>query len=345
MDNWKILIERAAREHRLTEAECTALLAEPACEETLAAAADKVRQEYVGDGVHLRALIEFSNFCRRSCCYCGLRREHRALPRRRMTQQEILQIARQASAAGYETVVLQSGEDAYFTAERLASLVREIKQLGVAVTLSVGERPYEDYALWREAGADRYLLRLETADEALYSRFNPGMSWSERVRCLKDLRSLGYEVGTGSLIGLPGQTPESLARDLLFYQALDADMLGLGPLIPNPATPLGEAAPGDLSLTRRLVALARLLLPEANIPATTAVATSREDGRKLFLSSGANVIMPSFTAGSLRQDYALYPGKARVDGRAADARATLALSLRAMGRTIARGQGSRRRRS
>lgn len=343
MKDWKALIERAEQDHRLTEAECTLLLAEPACEEALAAAADRVRHAYVGDAVQLRALIEFSNFCRQNCCYCGLRREHTALPRQRMTAGEILQLAQQAAGAGYQTVVLQSGEDACFTAERLADVVREIKKLGVAVTLSVGERPPEDYALWRQAGADRYLLRLETTDKALYERYDPGMDWEARVDCLKVLGALGYEVGTGSLIGLPGQTPASLAQDLLFYQAMDVDMLGLGPLIPNPATPLGSAAPGDLSLTRRMVALARLLLPEANIPATTAVATSRQGGRELFLRSGANVIMPGFTAGNLRRDYALYPGKAGVDGTAADARAGLAERLRAMGRTIGEGHGSRMR--
>ncbi|MBQ1620912.1 MAG: [Selenomonas sp.] len=264
------LIDRAARTHRLTEEEITRLLAAPEAEEALARAADAVRRRYVGDGVHLRGLIEFSNICRQDCCYCGLRRDNARIERYRLDADAIVALARKAKGYGYQTVVLQSGEDAWFTAERLAAIVRRIKALDLAVTLSVGERSRETYALWLAAGADRYLLRIETTDAALYERYDPGMSHASRLRCLRDLRALGYEVGTGSLIGLPGQDARSLARDILFYQAIDADMVGIGPLIPNGDTPLGGAAPGDFHLTRRMVSLLRLLLPEANIPATTA---------------------------------------------------------------------------
>ena len=247
------LVDKAVRLHRLTENELVRLLADEAMTETLAAAADQVRHDYVGDGVHLRGLIEFSNICRQNCMYCGLRRDNSRTERYRLTADEIVGLARKAKGYGYHTVVLQSGEDMHFTAARMAEIIRRIKELDLAVTLSLGERPREDYAAWREAGADRYLLRIETTDQALYEKLDPGMSWANRDRCLHDLKDLGYEVGTGTLVGLPGQTLAMLARDILYYQAMDADMLGIGPLIPNQETPLGEAKPGDFNLTRRMV--------------------------------------------------------------------------------------------
>lgn len=340
----RAFVREAEKNHRLSEQACAALLASADIEEELAEAADRVRSAAVGEAVHLRGLIEFSNICRRNCCYCGLRKDNPQLPRFRLSEEEILRLAAGAAEMGYRTVVLQSGEDPYFTAERLSRIVRGLKALDVAVTLSVGERPYEDYAAWREAGADRYLLRIETTDADLYERLDPGMRYAERVRCLRDLRALGYEVGTGSLIGLPGQTAESLARDILFFRELDADMLGLGPLIPNPATPLGQAAPGDLHLTRRMVSLCRLLLPEANIPATTAVETMQPGARELFLRSGANVVMPSVTEGRARRDYALYPGKACADDAPGHCRTCMSARIRRLGRTVGEGYGGRERR-
>lgn len=336
------IIERAARTHRLTEEEITRLLAAPEAEEALARAADAVRRRYVGDGVHLRGLIEFSNICRQDCCYCGLRRENARVERYRLDADAIVALARKAKGYGYQTVVLQSGEDAHFTAERLAAIVRRIKALDLAVTLSVGERSRKTYALWRAAGADRYLLRIETTDAALYERYDPGMSHESRLRCLRDLRALGYEVGTGSLIGLPGQDARSLARDILFYQEIDADMVGIGPLIPNGDTPLGGAAPGDFHLTRRMVSLLRLLLPEANIPATTAMETLVPRGRELILTSGANVVMPNVTEGDYRRKYALYPGKICVADTPADCRACMGGRIRALGRYVAADKGYRR---
>jgi len=337
------LISRAATTHHLTLAGLTQLLEDASSEELLCRAADEVRQQYVGDGVHLRGLIEFSNICRQDCMYCGLRRDNGKIERYRLTEDDIVRLAEKAKGYGYRTVVLQSGEDAYFTAERLASIVRRIHAMDLAVTLSVGERPREDYALWRAAGADRYLLRIETTDAALYESLDPGMRYENRVRCLRDLRDLGYEVGTGSLVGLPGQTPEMLARDILFFQDIDADMIGIGPLIPNGDTPLGTAAPGDFHLTRRMVALLRLLLPEANIPATTAMETMVPRGRELILASGANVVMPNVTEGDYRRKYALYPGKICVADTPADCRACMGGRIAAMGRYVATDKGFRRR--
>ena len=335
-------VKRAEASHVLTPEEITALLGAPEVEECLAAAADRVRHAFVGDGVHLRGLIEFSNICRQNCMYCGLRRENGKVERYRLDADTIVELAHKAKGYGYQTVVLQSGEDLYFTAERLAAIVRRLKELDLAVTLSVGERSYEEYALWRTAGADRYLLRIETTDEAVYERWDPGMDYANRVRCLRDLRALGYEVGTGTLVGLPGQSLASIAEDILFYQQLDADMVGIGLLIPNPDTPLGTAVPGDFHLTRRMVALLRLLLPEANIPATTAMETMVPHGRELILASGANVVMPNVTEGDTRSNYALYPGKVCVADTPAACRSCMSGRILAMERFVAKDKGFRR---
>ncbi|MBO4853377.1 MAG: [FeFe] hydrogenase H-cluster radical SAM maturase HydE [Schwartzia sp.] len=344
MDNARrALIEKAERTHRLSEEELASLLADDAVAEEMAAAADRVRRAFVGDEVHLRGLIEFSSYCRQNCMYCGLRRDNEKAQRYRLAPEEIVALAKKAKAAGYPTVVMQSGEDAWFTAERLAAIVREVKALGLTVTLSVGERTRDEYRVLREAGADRFLLRIETTDRALYERLDPDMSYENRVRCLADLKGLGYEVGTGCLVGLPGQTVESLARDILFFQSIDADMVGIGPLVPNGDTPLGDAPPGDMRLVRRVVAAIRLLLPEANIPATTAMETLLPGARELMLRSGANVMMPNVTEGEARQKYALYPGKACVADTPAHCRACMEGRIRAMGRTVGQGAGGRRR--
>ena len=336
------LIVRAERTHALACEEIVELLADRAGEEALAAAADRVRHSYVGDGVHLRGLIEFSNICRRNCCYCGLRRENEAIERYRLSPAEIVELARKARGYGYRTVVLQSGEDMYFTAAVLSDIVRQIKGLGLVITLSVGERSYEEYKAFREAGADRYLLRIETTNRELYEAMDPGMQLAQRMRCTQDLRALGYEVGTGTLVGLPGQTLTMIARDILWYQSIDADMLGVGPLIPNADTPLGQAAPGDWNLTRRLVSLLRLLLPEANIPATTAMETLRPGGREIILRSGANVVMPNVTEGDYRRKYALYPGKICVADTPAHCRSCMGGRIQTLGRFVSSDAGSRR---
>ncbi|MCR5030378.1 MAG: [FeFe] hydrogenase H-cluster radical SAM maturase HydE [Selenomonadaceae bacterium] len=342
-DTQRTLIEKAERAHRLSEEELASLLADDAAEEAMAAAADRVRRAFVGDEVHLRGLIEFSSYCRQNCMYCGLRRDNEKAQRYRLTPEEIVALAEKAKAAGYPTVVMQSGEDAWFTAERLAAIVREVKALGLTVTLSVGERTREEYRALREAGADRFLLRIETTDQALYERLDPGMSYENRVRCLADLKSLGYEVGTGCLVGLPGQSVASLARDVLFFQSIDADMVGIGPLVPNGDTPLGDVPAGDMRLVRRVAAAIRLLLPEANIPATTAMETLLPGARELMLRSGANVMMPNVTEGEARQKYALYPGKACVADTPAHCRACMEGRIQAMGRTVGQGAGGRRR--
>lgn len=338
------LLAKAERTHCLTESELVQLLTDPAAAGPLYAAADRVRREYIGDQVELRGLIEFSNICRQNCLYCGLRRDNREVPRYRLEAPMILEFGRRAAELGYKTLVMQSGEDEFFTPERLGPVLAELKKLGVALTLSIGEKSREEYAALRAAGADRYLLRIETTDKELYEKMDPGMSWDNRVRCLRDLKELGYEVGTGSLVGLPGQTFESLARDVLFFQELDADMIGIGPFIPNPDTPLAGSAGGTFDLACRMMALTRLLLPEANIPATTAMETLQPDGRMLALQRGANVVMPNVTDTDYRKMYMLYPGKICLNDAPADCRSCVTEKIRDIGRTVSMDQGFRRKR-
>ena len=338
------ILAKAEQTHLLAEAELVRLLTDPAAASPLYEAADRVRNKYVGDQVELRGLIEFSNICKQNCCYCGLRRDNHQIPRYRLDGETILELGQRAAELGYKTLVMQSGEDDAFSPERLAPVLKELKKLGVALTLSIGEKSREEYAALRAAGADRYLLRIETTDKALYEKLDPGMSWDNRVRCLRDLRELGYEVGTGSLVGLPGQTVESMARDVLFFQELDADMVGIGPFIPNPDTPLATAGGGTFDLACRMMSLTRLLLPDANIPATTAMETLQPDGRMLALQRGANVVMPNVTDTDYRKMYMLYPGKICLNDAPADCRSCVTDKIMGIGRTVSQDQGFRRRR-
>ena len=279
-------------------------------QEELARAADAVRRSTMGAEVQLRALIEFSSHCSGSCAYCGLRAANLDLPRYRMEPEEIVETALEADRLGYRTIVLQSGEDAWYEADTLAGIVRSIRSFySGAVTLCVGEREEWEYALWREAGADRYLLRIETSDPELYANLHPGMSFAHRVACLRALRGLDYEVGSGVLVGLPGQTLETLARDLLFLVEHRADMVGIGPFIPHPATPLADSAGGTVDLTLRMMALTRLLLPRAHIVSTTALGSMDPLGRERGLQSGGNVVMPNVTPCHYRAFYEIYPSK------------------------------------
>jgi biotin synthase len=308
----------------------------------LAAAADRVRAAEAGDGVHLRALIEFSNHCRRECLYCGLRRGRRGLARYRMTEEEIVGCADTAAALGFRTVVLQSGEDQAYRAARLARVVGEIKrECDVAVTLSIGERPEEDYRLLREAGADRFLLRIETSSPALYARLHPDSDLGTRRECLQHLRRLGYQVGSGVLIGLPGQSLEMLADDLLALQELDLDMIGVGPFIPNPATPLGGEKGGGIGLAINFLACLRLLCRRALLPATTALRALDAEGWRKGLGAGADVLMLNVTPRASRDGYQLYPGKPEADEPAQEL-ASATEMVRGLGRQVAEGYGHTR---
>lgn len=303
-------------------------------------AADEVRRRYVGEQVHLRGIIEFSNYCRRNCHYCGLRVGNQKLPRYRLDPGHILAVARRAEQLGLGTVVLQSGEDPAFAAGTVAELIYVIKrETGLAVTLSLGDRPREDYACWREAGADRYLLKHETADAALFARLRPGTTLEERLQHLRDLRELGYQVGSGNMVGLPGQTLDSLADDISLLRELDVEMAGIGPFLPHPDTPLAEARPGSVELTLRVLAVTRLALPWAHLPATTALGTADPLGRQKALSCGANVIMPNVGPTECRPLYQIYPGKICLDEGAETCLGCLRTMVRSMGRTLGAGPG------
>lgn len=302
--------------------------------------AERVRAANVGNDVLLRAIIEFSNVCSRKCTYCGLRSANSDIKRYRMSEDEILESAREAVAAGYRTIVLQSGEDEYFTKERVVKIIGEIKSLRVvatgqppAVTLGLGERPYEHYRAWKEAGADRYLLKHETADEKLYNDLHPCGKFKDRKNCLLELKGLGYETGSGFMVGLPGQTIDTLAKDLMLLKEIGCHMAGIGPFIPNPKTPLGDKnlAGPDFDrneMTKRCVALARILLPKANLPITTALAVNGEKN----MDFGANVIMKKVTPDKYRDSYEIYPagvGSANVK----ENRRMLEETIERMGRT------------
>ncbi|ELC8444081.1 [FeFe] hydrogenase H-cluster radical SAM maturase HydE [Clostridium perfringens] len=335
------IIQKAKETHELSRDEIIALLKDDSINEELFKAADEVRKEYLGDEVHLRGLLEFTNICKRNCMYCGLRRDNKNLNRYRLSNEEIMDFAKKAVGYGYKTLVLQGGEDDYFTVERLIPIVKELKALGIALTLSIGERPFEEYKLLKEAGADRFLLRIETTDRKLYEELDPGMSHENRIQCLKNLRKLGYEVGSGCLVGLPNQTMESIADDILFFKELDADMIGVGPFIPNEDTPLKDAEGGTFEMALKVTALVRLLLPDINIPATTAIESLNRQGRVIALQSGANVVMPNVTEGEYRKLYALYPGKICTGDTPAHCRGCITGKIRGIGRVVSDGPGFR----
>lgn len=339
------VIAKAASSHQLTLSEITALLETKTYDEALYAAADQVRKAFVGDAVHLRGLIEFSSYCARDCFYCGLRKDNRNQVRYRLTEEQVLEFAQKARHYGYRTVVLQSGEDPFYTDEMLERIIDAVKKLDLAVTLSIGEKERASYARYRAAGADRYLLRIETTDEDLYQTLHPGMSLDNRKRCLHDLRELGYELGTGGLVGLPGQSLVSIARDILFYQEINADMVGVGPFIPHGDTPLRKAEGGTFEMSRKVMAITRLLLPDSNIPATTAMESLNPNGRLLALVSGANVVMPNATEGAYRQWYQLYPGKICLDDTPGQCWNCMSGKVASIGRFVAKDYGFREQRS
>jgi len=302
--------------------------------------ADEVRREFAGDAVHLRGLIEFSNHCRRDCLYCGLRRSNGKAVRYRMEIPEIFSQAVEAKNLGFHTVVLQSGEDSYYTAKDLAALVRDIKEsLSIAVTLSIGERTYEDYKRMKEAGADRYLLRFETTDPILFKALKPDSHYAKRFLCLRWLRELGYQLGSGSMVGLPGQTVESLAADILKYKELDLDMIGLGPYISHPDTPLAGCANGTMDMVLKVTAIARIVTRNAHMPATTASGTIDPEGRQKALQCGANVLMPNLTPRQYREHYLIYPDKICIDEEPVKCRSCVDGMAAALGRTISTDAG------
>lgn len=326
--------------NKLSPREILLLLSSQEQEENdlLWAAADSVRKNWVGDEIHLRGIVEFSNFCVQNCLYCGLRRDNHRLVRYRMSFAEIVQAAKKAWAQGLPTIVLQSGEDPSFTRDRLSDLIREIKeQTNLTITLAVGERKYVDYYTWKKAGADRYLLKHETASKKLIKTLRPSHRLTERLKALRWLQELEYEVGSGNMVGLPGQSDEDLAADIQLFKEWDFDMIGIGPFIAHPQTPLAAAGNGELEKVLKVLAITRILTKDVNLPATTAIGVLKREGQRKALFAGANVIMPNLTPPVYRSHYRIYPGKEKP---ALGIEATKNMILK-ISRKVGRGNGYR----
>jgi biotin synthase len=315
--------------------------------------ADEVRRKHVGDDVHLRGLVEISNHCVRQCHYCGIRAGNRELQRYRMTRDEILECARQAVMFGYGTVVLQAGEDPVLDAGWMEGVVKAIKsETGLAVTLSLGERTLNELEIWKRAGADRYLMRFETSNRALFDSIHPpaGKRKSDRIKLLREIRKIGYEVGSGVMVGIPGQTWDDMANDILMFRELDLDMIGIGPFIAHPGTPLGgfkadelddRQTPNSELVTYKVLALARLVCPHSNIPSTTALATlNLSKGRELGLQRGANIVMPNLTPAIYRRHYEIYPAKACIQETADRCHTCIKGRIKAIRRQVGTGPGN-----
>lgn len=273
--------------------------------------ANATKIKHYGNKVFVRGLLEFTNYCRRNCIYCGIRSSNKNVDRYRLSFEEIIKCCEQGNRLGYKTFVLQGGEDDFYTDEKIVEIIRQIKSRfpSCAVTLSIGERSYESYKKYYDAGADRYLLRHETASEDNYRKFHPKMKFEDRKKCLKNLKKIGYQVGAGFIVGLPGECNEDYVNDLLFLKELQPHMVGIGPFIPHKYTPLSKEKKGTVETTIIMMAITRLLLPEVLLPATTALGTIDSFGREKGLKSGGNVVMPNLSPINVRKKYSIYDGK------------------------------------
>jgi biotin synthase len=307
---------------------------DPAETEALFAEARKLREQHYGNAVYFRGLIEFTNYCKNDCYYCGIRASNRNVERYRLSLEQILQCCKMGEILGYKTFVLQGGEDPFFTDDRVTEIVRAIRAEypDYAITLSIGEKERGSYEQFFEAGANRYLLRHETADNEHYAKMHPAsMSLSRRKQCLFTLKETGYQVGAGFMVGTPFQTPENLLEDLRFLEELTPAMVGIGPFIPAADTPFAAEAQGSLEQTLRMVALSRILLPKALIPATTALGTISPQGRERGLMAGANVVMPNLSPKAVRALYSLYDNKICTGDEAAECRLCMERRIRTFG--------------
>lgn len=303
-----------------------ALLSTDKFDEILFREADAVRREFYGDKVYIRGLIEFTNYCKNNCLYCGIRRDNKNVDRYRLTKDEILECCKEGYELGFRTFVLQGGEDLYFTDQMLCEIISAIRKNfpDCAITLSVGEKSKESYKAFFDAGANRYLLRHETADCEHYNQLHPEeMQLSARKECLYNLKEIGYQVGAGFMVGSPYQTTENIIKDLYFLEELKPDMIGIGPFIHHNDTPFSEFPDGTLEMTLRLISILRLMFPYALIPSTTALGTIHPSGRELGLKAGANVVMPNLSPQNVRKLYSLYENKLFTGGEAAQSKAIL----------------------
>lgn len=330
------LVDKLEAQNRLNREEWIQLIKgrTPELAQYIFEKARKIQQAYYGTDVYIRGLIEFTNYCKNDCYYCGIRRSNSKAHRYRLSEEQILRCCQQGYILGFRTFVLQGGEDGYFTDERMVSLVKEIRKNypDCAITLSIGERSYDSYLALFEAGADRYLLRHETWDEEHYRLLHPpALSAKHRQQCLWDLKKIGYQVGTGYMVGSPFQTAENLADDMLFLEKLNPQMVGIGPFIPHHDTPFKDQAAETLELTLYMLGLIRLMLPKVLLPATTALGTIDEKGRELGILAGANVVMPNLSPENVRKDYLLYDNKICTGSEAAECRMDLENRMHAIG--------------
>ncbi|MFA5879763.1 MAG: [FeFe] hydrogenase H-cluster radical SAM maturase HydE [Candidatus Margulisiibacteriota bacterium] len=303
--------------------------------------ADEIRKKYLGEKIYLRGIIEFSNYCKKNCTYCGIRNANTFVERYRISLEEIIDIAKKIEKFKQTTVVLQSGEDMYFTKELIGEIINKIKtETELAVTLSLGERDFATYSYWQQKGMDRYLLRFETSNRSLFNKFHPDDNFDERLQCLENLKILGIQVGSGFLIGLPEETIEQLADDILFCTKLNLAMIGVGPFISHPNTPLKQHQnPFKKDIFYKTVAILRLLNKKSHIPATTAFDALDANGRNKLLVSGANVFMPNATPKIYRNKYLLYPGKPCVDETSDDCASCVLFRVKSLGREIGLDHG------
>lgn len=338
------IAEKLVGEHTLSGEEWRILLEHPDKEtvEYLRSAAREVTDRVFGRQVYVRGLIEFTNICKKDCYYCGIRKSNACVERYRLAEDEILLCCKEGYAAGLRTFVLQGGEDGYFTEERICNLVKEIHREypDCAITLSVGEWEKESYRKFYEAGAERFLLRQETADKAHYEKLHPaGQTFEMRMECLRNLKEIGYQTGCGFLVGAPYQTIDCIVKDLLFLERFRPQMVGIGPFLPAKNTPYEDAPAGSSELTLLLLSAIRLMLPEVLLPATTALGTARSDGRLQGLLHGANVIMPNLSPQRVRDKYALYDNKVHSGNEAAEHLELLRAELAKENFTVAISRG------
>ncbi len=342
--NNKERIDRLAEAHTISERDALVLLQTmtPEEKEHLFSCARREREKIYGKDVYIRGLIEISNICKNDCYYCGIRASNGSCDRYRLTEEDILSCCDEGYALGFRTYVLQGGEDGYFTDARLCDLITEIKRRhpDCAVTLSLGERSRESYAKLKAAGADRYLLRHETASPAHYAKLHPeNLLWQNRMDCLRELRALGYQVGCGFMVGSPYQTLEMLARELKFLEDMKPDMCGIGPFIPHDDTMFRDHPAGSVEMTCVLLACIRLLHPRVLLPATTALGTLSEDGREKGILAGANVVMPNLSPTSVRKKYMLYNNKRSDGDESAEAVASLRKKIHSIGYEVVTARG------
>ena len=337
--------QKLIREHNLTWEEFAELIKmadDPQVDALLAEEAVRIRKEVYGTDVYTRGLIEFTNYCKNDCYYCGIRRSNPNAKRYRLTEEEILACCENGYELGFRTFVLQGGEDPYFNDDRMVDIVRKIRAgyPDCAITLSIGEKSYESYKRFREAGADRYLLRHETANDVHYRKLHPEeMRLEARKQCLYDLKTLGYQVGAGFMVGSPEQTAETLADDLVFLKELDPQMVGIGPFIPHHDTMFAEEPAGSVDLTLYLLAVIRILLPKVLLPATTALGTMDPRGREKGLQAGANVVMPNLSPVKNRKLYELYDNKICTGEEAAECRGCMGRRVASVGYELVTERG------